>query len=533
MNNFRNLLLRLDIAFVAIFSLIALDLVISPQTASVVFADQNNSSISSSTSSSPVDSITNDSSRLSDPSVKNADNLETTGDAKAKNRGLKVVNAKDEDGQELNFYKESHALLIGVSDYKESTGTFTGWPDLPGVETDVQMVKLALEEQGFQVETILNPDQNELRAAFSDFIIRYGEEDGNRLLFYFAGHGHTLKLPDGRVLGYIVPKDAPNPNLDEKGFRAKALSMMQIEVFAKDIISKHALFLFDSCFSGSIFAMTRSVPQHINYKMGRPVRQFITAGTAEEEVPDQSVFRRQFIAALQGDGDTNNDGYVTGVELGEFLNNTVGNYSKGTQHPQYGKIRDPNLDKGDFVFSLPNSPSYMDPGEKVAKFTPTGPEGGRSLLADQKINRAIEKEFEKRKVLDLKDDADLSPEKKVQHWREFIKIFPDNNPRLKEARLKIEFWQNKATFNKMMQEVELAKQKGNQKDVERLLKEGIKFFEARKYELTMEKMKEALRLHPENEEAKKYLMMSKSRLEDVRNKWETGQTGKRTVTKLK
>ena len=25
------------------------------------------------------------------------------------------------------------------------------------------------------------------------------------------------------------------------------------------------------------------------------------------------------------------------------------NYSEGSQHPQYGKIRDPNLDEGDFV----------------------------------------------------------------------------------------------------------------------------------------------------------------------------------------
>jgi hypothetical protein len=43
---------------------------------------------------------------------------------------------------------------------------------------------------------------------------------------------------------------------------------------------------------------------------------------------------------------------VTGVELGEFLQKTVVNYSKGSQHSQYGKIRNPNLDKGDFVFSL-------------------------------------------------------------------------------------------------------------------------------------------------------------------------------------
>jgi len=193
-------------------------------------------------------------------------------------------------------------------------------------------------------------------------------------------------------------------------------------------------------------------------------------------VPDESVFRRQFIAALQGDGDTNQDGYVTGVELGEFLSNTVGNYSKGTQHPQYGKIRDPNLDKGDFVFPLANSPTSIDPGEKVTKFTPKAPEIERSLLSVQKRNREIEKE---------------------------------------------------------MEALKLANEKAKQKDAERLLNEGIKFFEARKYELTMEKMKEALRLHPENEEAKIYLKMSKNRLEDIHNKWETGRRGPRVIKKRK
>jgi len=44
---------------------------------------------------------------------------------------------------------------------------------------------------------------------------------------------------------------------------------------------------------------------------------------------------------------------MTGMELGEFLQKQVINYSRGSQHPQCGKIRDTNLDKGDFVFMLP------------------------------------------------------------------------------------------------------------------------------------------------------------------------------------
>ena len=47
----------------------------------------------------------------------------------------------------------------------------------------------------------------------------------------------------------------------------------------------------------------------------------------------------------------NNDKYITGTELGMYLHNKVTDYESG-QTPQYGKIRDPDLDEGDFVFSL-------------------------------------------------------------------------------------------------------------------------------------------------------------------------------------
>jgi hypothetical protein len=35
-----------------------------------------------------------------------------------------------------------------------------------------------------------------------------------------------------------------------------------------------------------------------------------------------------------------------------YLDSAVVNYSRGSQHPQYGKIRDPRLDKGDFIFTV-------------------------------------------------------------------------------------------------------------------------------------------------------------------------------------
>lgn len=128
--------------------------------------------------------------------------------------------------------------------------------------------------------------------------------------------------------------------------------MQRFADIARQIEAKHVLFVFDSCFSGSIFALSRALSSDADILQlaAKPVRQFISSGSADQEVSDAGGFRRQLIAALDGAADRNRDGYVTGSELGSFLQETVPNYEKQT--PQYGKIRDPLLDKGDFLFPL-------------------------------------------------------------------------------------------------------------------------------------------------------------------------------------
>jgi Flp pilus assembly protein TadD len=274
--------------------------------------------------------------------------------AQTQGRGVGVY-LKTEDGKPefVKLYDKSYALVIGESDYT------AGWPRLPGVMKDIEAVTRALEQQGFQVTVVKNADAPQLDKSFKEFIDTYGQGTDNRLLFYFAGHGHTIKQSYGEEMGYIVPVDAPNPERDRAGFQRKAVDMQVMETYARRIQSKHALFVFDSCFSGSVFALAgrAGVPASITYKTTRPVRQFITSGSADEVVPDDSIFRRQFIEAIEGEADSNNDSYVTAAELGEYLQDKVINYSKNTQHPQYGKIKNPNLDKGDFVFILPKSPA--------------------------------------------------------------------------------------------------------------------------------------------------------------------------------
>ena len=251
------------------------------------------------------------------------------------------------DGINTTLYKNSYALIIGVSNYDN------GWPNLYGVENDIQQVEKTLKKHGFKVSVVKNPNGNQMKSAFENFIRQYGSDENARLLFYFAGHGYTMKTPDGRELGYIVPADAPLPSNNSTEFHGTAISMQKIHSYATDILSKHALFIFDACFSGKLFSINRSTPASITSRIKEPVRQFITSGSANEEVPDKSKFNEFLIKALTTkEADGNNDGYITGTELGEYLYNNVVNYSYDEQHPQYGKIRNEFLDKGDFVFKV-------------------------------------------------------------------------------------------------------------------------------------------------------------------------------------
>jgi len=253
-----------------------------------------------------------------------------------------VVKGADGHPEELEFYRGSHALLIGVSDYT------AGWPDLESVPAELERVKKLLESRDFTVDTCLNPDSLRLEKAFRDFIKDYGFTESNRLLFYYAGHGYSR---DNGSKGYLVPTDAPDPHRHKQGFLRKALNMTRIIAWAREMEARHALFLFDSCFSGAIFKQRAlpAVPPTIRRLTAKPVRQFITAGSAGEEVPARSTFTPVFIDALQyGLGDLDGDGYVSGTELGLYLQREVPKHVH--ENPQYGKINDYKLSRGDFIF---------------------------------------------------------------------------------------------------------------------------------------------------------------------------------------
>ena len=274
----------------------------------------------------------------------------------AASRSIQVV-VNTPEGKRIDLYRESYALVIGNGNYRN------GWDPLPGALRDVREVATALKKQGFRVSLKTDLTKDSFSRVFGKFVLTHGRREDNRLLFYYAGHGHTQKMTTGEELGYLVMVDAPAPEKEPVEFSLASVDMQNLVTQAKLIRSKHVLFMFDSCFSGTVLNLRKGVaPKRISDKIRYPVRQFITAGRANEPVPDHSVFKQAFLDLLEGRApEPIPDGYITGEELGLFLKNTVPEYNP-LQHPQYGKIREPRLDKGDFVFTKtqPVPQAYTD-----------------------------------------------------------------------------------------------------------------------------------------------------------------------------
>jgi len=248
--------------------------------------------------------------------------------------------------EEVELYSKSYALVIGIDDYHN------GWPRLSNAVADAEKVAEGLREKGFEITFKKNLSSSELKNVFEEFFIFKGDDPQARLFIWFAGHGHTLEHE-----GFLVPNDAPTPTPKKSAkFKYTALSMRRFNEFVRLAKSKHTLAVFDACFAGTIFQASRSLPPAAITRMTTyPVRQFLTSGDADQTVSDDGRFAKLFLRALKGEAqaDYNNDGYLTGTELGLYLSNRVTNLTHARQTPRYGKYLDEDYDRGDFIFVLP------------------------------------------------------------------------------------------------------------------------------------------------------------------------------------
>ena len=199
--------------------------------------------------------------------------------------------------------------MIGIDDYTE------GWPRLSGAAKDARLVAEELEREGFDVTLKTNLNSEQLKDALNSFFIFKGEDPDARLFVWFAGHGHTMNNE-----GYLVPADAPLPKEGAK-FKYRALSLRRFRGACSAGPVKHAMAVFDSCFSGTIFFHPEvRAPSRYHALRTLPVRQFVSVGGRRPGSLRRRTFPKTVHPALRGEekADANGDGYVTVPSLACF-----------------------------------------------------------------------------------------------------------------------------------------------------------------------------------------------------------------------
>lgn len=276
-------------------------------------------------------------------------------------------------GRPAPLYTGSYALLIAESAYLGAANK--GWSPLLNTLAEVDKLAGVLRKHGFNVWIVSNATGAEIRSYLREFSAEYGTVADNRLLYFFTGHGHSNSAND---FGYLVPVDAIDPAVDEKAFLRSAVPIRDFQSLAHEVISRHAIFIFDSCFSGTIFQTKGSSTlvgdnentrwRFLSTEAKAPARQFISAGGAKETVPAKSVFLPLLIDALSGAATSARDGFVTGREIGLWLAQNVPTLNKN-QNPQSGMILDRELARGDitFQFSRTALPSTAESAKRAEK----------------------------------------------------------------------------------------------------------------------------------------------------------------------
>ena len=104
-------------------------------------------------------------------------------------------------GSDLGFEK-NYALVIGISQYKY-------FKKLPTLDDPVRMKDFLLKEEGFDYVHLLTEEDvtaSEVdRLMQDDFRFRVGKND--RFLFYWSGHGYTVKVDDNDF-GFLPTSEA-------------------------------------------------------------------------------------------------------------------------------------------------------------------------------------------------------------------------------------------------------------------------------------------------------------------------------------
>jgi metacaspase-1 len=170
----------------------------------------------------------------------------------------------------LGAVAEQRALLVGVGKY-----VMPGI-DLPGIDLDLERMHETLNRMGFtdaQIHTLTNDDATSTRVlAEMDGWLRQGVKPGDRVVFYFSGHGSQVPDfngdEDDGVDEVLVTHDMQRGRKQGKATLLGVVVDDDIDAEIAKNPSRNVLMIFDACHSGTV---SRSFSLHNRSVTSDPV----------------------------------------------------------------------------------------------------------------------------------------------------------------------------------------------------------------------------------------------------------------------
>jgi serine/threonine protein kinase len=241
------------------------------------------------------------------------------------------------------FPRNAAALLIGIGQYDRADGITA----LPFAARDARSLAKVLTDPdvcGFPRERIaLLTDAKASRSAIDRHLSRWlpSQARGAELVFlYFAGHG-VVHSVDGREEGYLVPSDADPGDIARHG-----IAMSDVAKWIDALQADAVVVCLDCCHAGGILprdgvtlrgdrdmAIRPSVIQRLGGR-GRFLIASCDRGqkSIESEEFRHGLFTYHLLRGLGGAGDRDGDGYVSIVELFNYVASSVSEDARTRYH---------------------------------------------------------------------------------------------------------------------------------------------------------------------------------------------------------
>ena len=270
---------------------------------------------------------------------------------------------------ERTNFDRNIAVIIGINNYQN------GIDPLKTAVNDAKAIANLLEQKyEYQQVIRLFPNHQEGTLAelnqllFETLPKKIKPTEGDRLLFYFAGHGIARNSEDGPA-GAIIPQDA------HSGKWETYLPMKKLNEALSQLECHHLLVVLDCCFAGNFrWSSHRNVipeletihREHYDRFIRYPAWQAITSAAHNQEALDytdqrgidpssqHSPFAKALINGLKDmKADSTGDGVITAPELYLHLRDGLIGKDGLSELQTAGLWPLQKHDRGEFIFTLP------------------------------------------------------------------------------------------------------------------------------------------------------------------------------------